>query len=140
MLILYFDRIGWPTSVPTSEKGAFMKRVLREKKNALDDLVMSKAFPLRPGVEEFIDEASKDGVPVVFLTAYGSSGEKIARFVSNHQKYLSRGAKPENLRPCSLYRFRAVFCFRFFKTVKTRSLSRFRKRIFENIFENEKNL
>ncbi|CAA2977765.1 haloacid dehalogenase-like hydrolase domain-containing At3g48420 [Olea europaea subsp. europaea] len=79
MLILYFDRIGWPTSVPTSEKGAFMKRVLREKKNALDDLVMSKAFPLRPGVEEFIDEASKDGVPVVFLTAYGSSGEKIAR-------------------------------------------------------------
>ncbi|KAI5664133.1 hypothetical protein M9H77_23456 [Catharanthus roseus] len=31
MLMIYFDRIGWPTSVPTSEKGAFMRNVLREK-------------------------------------------------------------------------------------------------------------
>ncbi|CAL5443567.1 unnamed protein product [Camellia sinensis] len=31
MLILYFNRIGWPTSLPTSEKGSFMKSVLREK-------------------------------------------------------------------------------------------------------------
>ncbi|KAL2473910.1 Haloacid dehalogenase-like hydrolase (HAD) superfamily protein [Forsythia ovata] len=81
MLILYFDRIGWPTSVPTSEKRAFMKSILREKKNALDDLVMSKAFPLRPGVEEFIDEACEEGVPVIFLAAYSISGEKLARSI-----------------------------------------------------------
>jgi len=31
MLVLFFDRIGWPTSLPTSEKGSFMKSVLREK-------------------------------------------------------------------------------------------------------------
>ncbi|KAL0292561.1 UNVERIFIED_CONTAM: hypothetical protein Scaly_2585000 [Sesamum calycinum] len=78
MLILYFNRIGWPTSVATNEKGTFMKNVLREKKNALDDLVMSKAFSLRPGVEEFIDDACEEGVPVVILTAYGMSGEKVA--------------------------------------------------------------
>ncbi|KAK4386416.1 hypothetical protein Sango_2512200 [Sesamum angolense] len=84
MLILYFNRIGWPTSVATNEKGTFMKNVLREKKNALDDLVMSKAFSLRPGVEDltfrdvaltldlrFIDDACEEGVPVVILTAYG---------------------------------------------------------------------
>ncbi|KAH6827371.1 Haloacid dehalogenase-like hydrolase superfamily protein [Perilla frutescens var. hirtella] len=81
MLILYFNRIGWPTSVATSEKGTFMKNVLREKKNAVDDLVMSNAFSLRPGAEEFVDEASEEGVPVAILTAYSISGEKAARSI-----------------------------------------------------------
>ncbi|KAL0321441.1 UNVERIFIED_CONTAM: hypothetical protein Sradi_5405600 [Sesamum radiatum] len=81
MLILYFNRIGWPTSVATNEKGTFMKNVLGEKKNALDDLVMSKAFSLRPGVEEFIDDACEEGVPVVILTAYSINGEKVARSI-----------------------------------------------------------
>ncbi|KAL0407570.1 UNVERIFIED_CONTAM: hypothetical protein Slati_4070900 [Sesamum latifolium] len=81
MLILFFNRIGWPTSVATNEKGTFTKNVLREKKNALDDLVMSKAFSLRPGVEEFIDDACEEGVPVVILTAYSISGEKVARLI-----------------------------------------------------------
>ncbi|KAL6991988.1 hypothetical protein U1Q18_010099 [Sarracenia purpurea var. burkii] len=78
MLILYFNRIGWPTSLPTSEKGTFMKSVLREKKNALDDLVVSKSLPLRPGVEEFIDDAYNEGVPVIILTSYSKGGDKIA--------------------------------------------------------------
>ncbi|XP_051134831.1 CBBY-like protein [Andrographis paniculata] len=81
MLILFFNRIGWPTSVPTSEKGAFLKTVLREKKNALEDLVMSKAFSLRPGAEEFIDDAFKEEVPVVIFTAYSGGGEKVARSI-----------------------------------------------------------
>ncbi|XP_052202490.1 CBBY-like protein isoform X1 [Diospyros lotus] len=107
MLILYFNRIGWPTSLPTSEKQTFTKSVLREKKNALDDLVMSKSLPLRPGVQEyllpsiidgsvnldmaraatysetasFLDDAFKEGIPVVILTAYSKSGDKIARSV-----------------------------------------------------------
>ncbi|XP_052202491.1 CBBY-like protein isoform X2 [Diospyros lotus] len=81
MLILYFNRIGWPTSLPTSEKQTFTKSVLREKKNALDDLVMSKSLPLRPGVQDFLDDAFKEGIPVVILTAYSKSGDKIARSV-----------------------------------------------------------
>ncbi|KAA8537105.1 hypothetical protein F0562_029583 [Nyssa sinensis] len=81
MLILYFNRIGWPTSLPTSEKGTFIKNVLLEKKNALDDFVMSKNLPLRPGVEDFIDDAYKEGIPVVILTAYSKSGDKIARSI-----------------------------------------------------------
>ncbi|PWA68244.1 HAD-like domain-containing protein (mitochondrion) [Artemisia annua] len=79
MLTLYFNKIGWPTSLPTNEKGSFMKTVLREKKNALEDLVKSKSLPLRPGAEEFIDDAFKEGVPVVVLAAYSRSGENIAR-------------------------------------------------------------
>ncbi|KAK9265489.1 hypothetical protein L1049_001727 [Liquidambar formosana] len=81
MLILYFNRIGWPTSLPTSEKGTFMKSVLREKKSALDDFVLSKSLPLRPGVTDFIDDAYNEGVPVVILTAYSKSGDKIARSI-----------------------------------------------------------
>ncbi|GER48927.1 haloacid dehalogenase-like hydrolase superfamily protein [Striga asiatica] len=82
MLVLYFNRIGWPTAVATNEKGTFMKNVLREKKNALDDLVMSEALTLRPGAEEFIDNAFEQGIPVIILTAYGTSGEKVARSIA----------------------------------------------------------
>ncbi|KAL5975688.1 hypothetical protein ACLOJK_020014 [Asimina triloba] len=73
--------IGWPTSLPTNEKENFMKSVLREKQNALDELAMTERFSLRPGVEDFIDDACNDGVPVVFLTAYSKNGEKMARAV-----------------------------------------------------------
>ncbi|XP_059658187.1 CBBY-like protein isoform X2 [Cornus florida] len=81
MLILFFNRIGWPTSLPTSEKATFIKSLLKEKKNALDDFVLSKTLPLRPGVEDFIDDAHKEGIPVVILTAYASSGDKVARSI-----------------------------------------------------------
>ncbi|KAM0034011.1 putative phosphoglycolate phosphatase-like, domain 2, HAD superfamily [Helianthus debilis subsp. tardiflorus] len=79
MLTLYFNKIGWPTSLPTNEKGSFMKRVLRDKQKALEDIVKSKSVPLRPGVEEFIDEAHNDGVPVIVLAAYSRNGENVAR-------------------------------------------------------------
>ncbi|XVE86460.1 hypothetical protein DITRI_Ditri18aG0035900 [Diplodiscus trichospermus] len=81
MLVLYFNRISWPTSLPTSEKEPFVKSVLREKKNALDE-PMLKSLPLRPGVEDFIDDAYDKGIPVIILTSYSKSGEKIARYVS----------------------------------------------------------
>ncbi|XP_048321750.2 CBBY-like protein [Ziziphus jujuba] len=82
MLILYFNRIGWPTSLPTTEKESFVKSVLREKKNALDEFLVSTSSPLRPGVEEFIDDAYSEGIPVIILTAYSKSGEKIARLIT----------------------------------------------------------
>ncbi|XVF40016.1 hypothetical protein PTKIN_Ptkin01aG0078700 [Pterospermum kingtungense] len=80
MLVLYFNRIGWPTSLPTSEKEPFVKSVLREKKSALDELML-KTLPLRPGAEDFIDDACNKGIPVIILTSYSKSGEKIARSI-----------------------------------------------------------
>ncbi|XVE51709.1 hypothetical protein DITRI_Ditri02bG0062900 [Diplodiscus trichospermus] len=80
MLILYFNRIGWPTSLPTNEKESFVKSVLREKKNALDAL-MVKSLPLRPGVEDFIDDACNKGIPVIILTSYSKSGDEISRSI-----------------------------------------------------------
>ncbi|CAN1846234.1 CBBY-like protein [Linum perenne] len=81
MLLLYFNRIGWPTSLPTSEKQTFMKNVLQEKKKALDEFAASEGSPLRPGVEEFIDDAFDEGIPVVIVTTYGKSDEKVARSI-----------------------------------------------------------
>ncbi|KAJ0016412.1 hypothetical protein Pint_11640 [Pistacia integerrima] len=81
MLVLFFNRIGWPTSLPTNEKETFVTRVLREKKNAFNEFLVSKDVPLRPGVEEFIDEAYNEGIPVMIISAYGKSGDKIARYV-----------------------------------------------------------
>ncbi|XP_022642560.1 uncharacterized protein LOC106774445 isoform X2 [Vigna radiata var. radiata] len=48
----------------------------REK--ALEEFVMSKDLPLRPGLEQFIDDAYNEGIPVVILTAYTKSGDNIA--------------------------------------------------------------
>ncbi|KAJ3674473.1 hypothetical protein LUZ60_005089 [Juncus effusus] len=79
MLLLFFNRIGWPTSLPTNEKDSFVKSVLREKKKALEDLASSSSLPLRPGVESFIDDALNESVPIVMLTTYGRNGEKTAR-------------------------------------------------------------
>uniref|UniRef100_A0ACD5W6M4 Uncharacterized protein n=1 Tax=Avena sativa TaxID=4498 RepID=A0ACD5W6M4_AVESA len=81
MLVLFFDRIGWPTSLPTSEKGSFTKSVLREKLKALEKLSSSDALPLRPGVEKFIDDALSEGVPVAILATYGRNGENISRSI-----------------------------------------------------------
>ncbi|CAA7394190.1 unnamed protein product [Spirodela intermedia] len=81
MLTLFFSRIGWPTSLPTNEKVAFLKRILREKSNALDSYVVSGNLPLRPGVENFVDDALNEGIPVIMLTACSKSGDKLSRFL-----------------------------------------------------------
>ncbi|URE11022.1 hypothetical protein MUK42_22187 [Musa troglodytarum] len=81
MLILFFNRIGWPSSLPTNEKEAFMKRVLHEKQKALEDFSTSSSLTLRPGVENFIDDALNEGVPVVLLIAYSKYGDKACRSI-----------------------------------------------------------
>ncbi|ONM02265.1 Haloacid dehalogenase-like hydrolase (HAD) superfamily protein [Zea mays] len=75
-------QIGWPTSLPTSEKGSFIKSVLREKLKALEEFSASDSLPLRPGVEKFIDDALGEGVPLAILAAYGRNGEKISRSIA----------------------------------------------------------
>ncbi|EXB75125.1 hypothetical protein L484_025899 [Morus notabilis] len=88
---VYLDLIGWATSLPTSEKSSFVKRVLQEKETAFNEFLVSKDLPLRPGVEEyvlipirsgFIDDANNGGVPVVILTAYSRNADKIARSIT----------------------------------------------------------
>ncbi|XP_074276691.1 CBBY-like protein [Silene latifolia] len=81
MLASYFNRIGWPTSLPTSEKNTFVKSVLQEKKKALAEFVSSANASLRPGVEKFIDDACDEGISVVILTTLSKFGEETARAI-----------------------------------------------------------
>lgn len=81
MITLFFNRIGWPSSLPTNEKETFMKSILREKQKALEEFAASSNFLLRPGVENFIDDAIREGVPVVLLTAYSRNGDKLSRSI-----------------------------------------------------------
>ncbi|KMS96631.1 hypothetical protein BVRB_8g201270 [Beta vulgaris subsp. vulgaris] len=81
MLALYFNRIGWPTSLPTNEKDKFMRSVLEEKKKAFAEFMSSKSTPLRPGVEKFIDDACDEGICVAILTASSKFGEETARSI-----------------------------------------------------------
>ncbi|RXH98800.1 hypothetical protein DVH24_011125 [Malus domestica] len=50
-------------------------------KMAMDECLMSENLTLRPGVEEFVDDAYKKGIPVVVLTTYSKSGDQIARSI-----------------------------------------------------------
>ncbi|XP_078436760.1 haloacid dehalogenase-like hydrolase (HAD) superfamily protein isoform X2 [Wolffia australiana] len=81
MLVLFFNRIGWPTSLATNEKNSFVKRIIQEKHNAVDSFLVSGNLPLRPGVENFIDDALNVDIPVIMLTAYSRSGDKLSRFL-----------------------------------------------------------
>ncbi|KAJ7557134.1 hypothetical protein O6H91_05G113100 [Diphasiastrum complanatum] len=78
MLTFFFDQIGWPSSLPTSEKDAFLRKLMQRKQSALENLVKSESLPLRPGIESFVDEAIEAGVPLIFLTASSRLGEHIA--------------------------------------------------------------
>ncbi|PNY16636.1 haloacid dehalogenase-like hydrolase [Trifolium pratense] len=54
------------------------------EEKALEEFVTSTSLPLRPGVEQFIDDAYNEGIPVVILTAYIKNGDNIAR---THDEY-----------------------------------------------------
>ncbi|KAL9224390.1 hypothetical protein vseg_000427 [Gypsophila vaccaria] len=81
MLALYFNRIGWPTSLPTNEKDSFVKSVLQGKKKALAEFMSSENASLRPGVEKFIDDACDEGICVVILTTLSKFGEETSRAI-----------------------------------------------------------
>ncbi|CAN7102629.1 unnamed protein product [Brassica rapa subsp. narinosa] len=44
----------------------------------MDEFLMSKSLPLRTGVQEFIDNAYTEKVPIAIVTAYFKSGDKVA--------------------------------------------------------------
>lgn len=82
MLVLFFERIGWPTSLPTDEKEPFLKNVMREKHRALRDYVTTGNLALRAGIMEFLDDALGAGIPLVILASYSRNGEDVARCIA----------------------------------------------------------
>lgn len=79
MLRVFFDRIGWPLSLPTNEKEAFVRNIMNAKQQALEKLAAAGDLGFRPGFTEFVSEVLEAGVPLLVLAAYSKSGEKVAR-------------------------------------------------------------
>ncbi|CAK9861158.1 unnamed protein product [Sphagnum jensenii] len=79
MLTAFFDRIGWPSSLPTNEKDAFVRKVMQGKHRALEKIAASGGLPLRPSIEQFLDEVLQAQVPLLVLSAHSKSGEQVAR-------------------------------------------------------------
>ncbi|XP_002988169.2 CBBY-like protein [Selaginella moellendorffii] len=81
MLTTFFDRIGWPMSLPTNEKDTFVRKLMESKQHELETLAASDAIPIRPDLTSFVDEAMGELVPVVFISSYSKSGERVARLL-----------------------------------------------------------
>ncbi|KAG6555478.1 hypothetical protein Mapa_002713 [Marchantia paleacea] len=81
MLTMFFSRIGWPTALPNNEKELFVKKVMEAKRKALGTLALAGTLPLRPGLEQFIDEVLEAEVPLVVVSAYYKEGEELARLL-----------------------------------------------------------
>lgn len=78
MLGIYFGKAGWPSSVAPAKKYFFVEQLLKLKHSILEAAVAEGSVPLRPGLEQFIDEALAAGVPVAVVTAYSKCGETVA--------------------------------------------------------------
>ncbi|WRX27499.1 hypothetical protein QQP08_019986 [Theobroma cacao] len=74
MLMLYFNRAS------SCDWVAYFLAHNYWQKIALEELML-KSLPLRPGVENFIDDACNKGIPVIILASYSKSGDKIARSI-----------------------------------------------------------
>jgi hypothetical protein len=71
----YYEMVGWPMMLPSSERGAFVDKILSTKARMLQQMVQAGEVPLRDGVAEVIDDALADGARVVVLAATASSPE-----------------------------------------------------------------
>ncbi|KAL2629009.1 hypothetical protein R1flu_013695 [Riccia fluitans] len=83
MVSAFFTNIGWPTALPTNEKDLFVKQVMEAKRKALGKLALAGSLPLRPGLDEFVDEVLEAGVPLILVSAYYEGGEEFARILAN---------------------------------------------------------
>ncbi|KAG0613698.1 hypothetical protein M758_6G122900 [Ceratodon purpureus] len=60
----YFNAIGWPPTIPASQREDVVSALHKRKTDLFIELVESGNLPLRPGVESLIDEALANNVRV----------------------------------------------------------------------------
>jgi hypothetical protein len=78
----FFERILWPTSLPTDEKEPFLKNIMRERHRALRDCVTIGSLSLHTGIEKFIDDALEVEIPLIILASYSRNEEDVARCIA----------------------------------------------------------
>lgn len=75
----YYEMVGWPIMLSSADRGDFVEKIYATKERIFHELVRDRDIPLRQGVEEFVDDALKDGVHLVLLAATASPpGEGVA--------------------------------------------------------------
>eukprot|EP00803_Ostreobium_quekettii_P000780 evm.model.scf_68EXC.9 EVM.evm.TU.scf_68EXC.9 scf_68EXC:123378-131661(+) len=68
MVAAFFNKIGWPMAVATTERKEFVTSVLKYKKKNLRKLLEEDKVPLRPGCLEFIDAALESGAKLGIIS------------------------------------------------------------------------
>lgn len=69
----YYELIGWPMMLPTSDRTAFTEKVYATKQRIFKRMVDTSEIPLREGVTEFIDDVIEDNVHLVVLAGTASA-------------------------------------------------------------------
>ncbi|KAK9820334.1 hypothetical protein WJX72_009120 [[Myrmecia] bisecta] len=72
----YYNTVGWPWVIPTTERRQFLEKVHAMKRAALDRMVAAGEIKLRSGVVQLIDDALTDGARVAVIAGTGSTPEE----------------------------------------------------------------
>ena len=104
LVAVYFNTVGWPTMLATSDRQAFAERVHELKKKHLRLLAENGEIPLRKGVIDLVDEALGNGVRVAILAGTQSApedmlGEAALRAFGRERDvsvFVVPGSSPEN--------------------------------------------
>jgi hypothetical protein len=68
----YYEMVGWPIMLSTSDRPAFVEKIYSIKKKAFHDIIENRDFPLRDGAKEFVEQALEAGARLVVLSGTAS--------------------------------------------------------------------
>jgi len=77
LVAVYFNTVGWPTMLATTDRQPFARRVHELKRKHLRLLAENGEIPLRKGVIDLVDEALGQGVRVGILAGTQSAAEDL---------------------------------------------------------------
>lgn len=68
----YYDMVGWPIMLSTSDRPAFVEKIYSIKKQKFRDIIAERELPLREGAKEFVEQAAAAGARLVILSGTAS--------------------------------------------------------------------
>lgn len=71
----YFDMVGWPIMLSTSDRSAFVDKIYVAKQRIFKDIIAQRQLDLREGVVSFIDDLIQDGICPVVIAGTASAPE-----------------------------------------------------------------
>ncbi|KAF5832590.1 hypothetical protein DUNSADRAFT_11462 [Dunaliella salina] len=77
----YFEMMGWPEMMATSDRARFLTKVHEAKQEEMFKMLRSGQVPLRDRVHEVLEQAAADGAPLAFIS--GTQSEMADAVVFN---------------------------------------------------------